>query len=262
MPTPKLGKYLGRRKDHPDHRDRILPTPYVIIGVPLPSSANVFAGLSLPVYDQENLGSCTANCWVLVRRFLAQKFYTRSQPDQDLSRLWLYFRERKLPWNNDVSQDSGAEMRDGCNVLAHFGVPPERDDPYDVTKFADSTVNDSTQSDTDAVRYEIQGYHRILDLPGLKNVLAHGYAVAMGFTVYASFENIGPDGIMPIPEPGDDALGGHAVCIYGYDDSRQQLLIRNSWGSAWGMSGDFWMPYEFATQQLAQGDIDLWLAHL
>jgi C1A family cysteine protease len=41
----------------------------------------------------------------------------------------------------------------------------------------------------------------------------------------------------------DDAGGGHAVVIVGWDDSKGAWLMRNSWGKDWGLSGYSWMAY-------------------
>jgi hypothetical protein len=51
---------------------------------------------------------------------------------------------------------------------------------------------------------------------------------------------------MPIPKKGERLVGGHAVTLIGYDDSKQAFLIQNSWGTEWGLNGKFWMPYSFA----------------
>ena len=37
--------------------------------------------------------------------------------------------------------------------------------------------------------------------------------------------------------------GGHCIVIVGYDDARQAWLIRNSWGTSWGMAGYCWFGY-------------------
>lgn len=37
--------------------------------------------------------------------------------------------------------------------------------------------------------------------------------------------------------------GGHCIVIVGYDDSQQAWLVRNSWGTGWGMSGYCWFGY-------------------
>jgi C1A family cysteine protease len=55
-------------------------------------------------------------------------------------------------------------------------------------------------------------------------------------------------GNVPIPNTRrEQLLGGHAVCVIGYDDSKSAFLVRNSWGSRWGWNGNFWLPYAYAT---------------
>jgi len=44
-------------------------------------------------------------------------------------------------------------------------------------------------------------------------------------------------GVLPRP---DAQVGGHAIVAYGWD--ARGLRLRNSWGGAWGISGDCWMP--------------------
>jgi C1A family cysteine protease len=41
----------------------------------------------------------------------------------------------------------------------------------------------------------------------------------------------------------DPVLGGHCIGIVGYDDSKGAWLIRNSWGTGWGMEGYAWVKY-------------------
>ncbi|MGH9770081.1 MAG: C1 family peptidase [Candidatus Acidiferrales bacterium] len=262
MPTLRLRKGLGRKSDAPDARDLHVPQiAHLGIGAPLPSNADVFVSLSLPIYDQGELGSCTANAGVLYRRFLAQRFNKYSAPDEDLSRLFLYYQERKLPWNNDVAEDGGAAIRDLFYVLAHTGVCPEVDDPYVQQDFDSSPMNDSSEDLAQAARFRLGAYHRIPSVEIAKSVLASGYAVALGFTVYESFEDIGAEGIMPMPKPGEQAIGGHAVVIRGYDDQKSGFLIQNSWGPGWGDRGCFWMPYAFL-ENAALSQFDMWMGHL
>lgn len=51
--------------------------------------------------------------------------------------------------------------------------------------------------------------------------------------------------ILELPKPTSSLLGGHAVVIVGYNNMTQHFKIRNSWGSAWGLKGSFYVPYEF-----------------
>lgn len=43
-------------------------------------------------------------------------------------------------------------------------------------------------------------------------------------------------------QPGNELLGGHAICIVGYN--KDGFIIRNSWGSYWGQGGYTLMRYE------------------
>ena len=55
---------------------------------------------------------------------------------------------------------------------------------------------------------------------------------------------------MPMPKiPQESVRGGHAVLAVGYDDSKQAVLIRNSWGKDWGIKGYFWMPYAYISTE-------------
>lgn len=271
--TPKLGKRLGRVKDAKDTRDSVIlenglraydgAARYkqeILTLAPLPSSVDVFHGLSLPVYDQGELGSCSANAGVLYRRFLAQKFSKYSAPDKDLSRLFLYYQERLL--EGTEHEDAGAQIRDTFKTLAKVGVCTEQCDPYNPPTFANPLANDSSADLESAAIYRIGAYHRIPDVNTARSVLASGYAIELGFVVYESFESIGSDGVMPMPKvPGEQVLGGHAVVIRGYDDTNSRFRIQNSWGPGWGDRGCFWMPYAFLEDtKLSQPD--MWMGHL
>jgi C1A family cysteine protease len=54
-------------------------------------------------------------------------------------------------------------------------------------------------------------------------------------------------GNMTMPKPNEQMIGGHAVLCIGYDNTKQALIVRNSWGDQWGDKGYFYMPYSFAT---------------
>jgi C1A family cysteine protease len=71
--------------------------------------------------------------------------------------------------------------------------------------------------------------------------------VVFGFAVYESFESekVSKKGIVPMPMPGEQMLGGHAVAIVGYDMAKRVFIVRNSWGSKWGDRGYFYMPFDY-----------------
>ena len=107
----------------------------------------------------------------------------------------------------------------------------------------------------------IPGYKKINDgdVNAVKNALASGFPVVMGFTVYDSFEyDINNNtGMMPYPNiASEQVLGGHAVTIVGYNDNLNggRFIVRNSWGTGWGDGGYFYMPYQVVANRSMSND--------
>jgi C1A family cysteine protease len=103
-----------------------------------------------------------------------------------------------------------------------------------------------------AVKHRAVLYQRLTPIPNqLKGCLASGYPFVFGFTVYESFEGatVAKTGHAPMPKPSEKVLGGHAVMAVGYDDAKQWFIVRNSWGTKWGMQGYFTLPYAYVTDR-------------
>lgn len=83
----------------------------------------------------------------------------------------------------------------------------------------------------------------------LKTILASGIPLPFGMETTKSM--IGDDRSNPLvgglwtPTGKDEMLGGHAMCVIGYSDTRfgGAFEIMNSWGSKYGESGFFWIKY-------------------
>jgi len=204
-----------------------------------------------PVADQGQLGSCTAFSMAKgLREFMQNK---NGETPTAMSALWLYYNERAHMGKQYIKQDSGANLSDGQFVLQNLGCATEASDAYNIAKF---TVKPTAAMDATAAAWKISAPVNLANLDDVKTAIANGGAVAFGFTVYQSFENIGADGMMPMPKQGESVLGGHAVLAVGYDDEKKALIIRNSWGGDWGDHGYFYMPYAFASD--AAGDASDW----
>jgi C1A family cysteine protease len=246
-PKTTARRTFGWRPDKPDQRDFLYHSARVLR---LPVSVDLRPQMP-PVYDQGELGSCTANAvGALVHYERRQQHFNDFIP----SRLFLYYNERVL--EGTVDWDSGAEIRDGIRAMARWGDVPETEWAYDISQF---TVKPSDQIYTDALRYRALRYERITQtLSGLKTALANRKAIAFGFTVYTSFmsASVEQTGVVPMPGRNEKAEGGHAVLLVGYDDRTQRFICRNSWGTGWGMLGYFTMPYAYvASTHLAS---DFW----
>lgn len=207
---------------------------------PLPESVDNRQFCS-PVADQGQLGSCTAfSMGKGLREYLQNKNGETKTP---MSPLWLYYNERAHMGKEYINQDSGANMSDGNWVLSNLGCATEQTWPYNIAKF---TVKPPKAADASAAAWKIHDATNLANLDDVKAAVAAGQPVVFGFTVYESFENIGSNGIMPDPKPGEGVLGGHAVMVVGYDDKKGYLTVRNSWGGDWGDHGYFYMSYKFA----------------
>lgn len=281
---------MGWLPDYPDFRDHtpeldVVPPKLKALGqkesirtmlkkvgvtekpkVTLPSTADLRTWCS-PIENQGALGSCTANAGVGIVEYFERKAFGKHI---DASRLFLYKTTRDLlHWGGDT----GAFLRSTMSAMVLFGVPPEEYWPYVI---ADFDKEPSAFCYAFAQSFQAIAYYR-LDPPGtvpnalldqIKSYLAFGLPSMFGFTVYSSYTQANATGKIPFPTPGEKVVGGHAVVAVGYDDSVKikntnpgavettgALLLRNSWGTGWGMAGYGWLPYEFVRRGLA---VDWW----
>lgn len=204
------------------------------------------------VYDQGQLGSCTANAIAgAIEYDQIKQGITEATP----SRLFIYWNERYMEGGiPNTRQDSGAIIKDGVKSVNKQGACAESLLPYDINKF---TKKPSAACYKAALSHKISSYLSVAqDLNQIKACLAAGFPVIIGFTVYESFESdeVANTGMMPMPSAYEQELGGHAVLVVGYRDSDKRWIVRNSWSSSWGDKGYFYMPYEYLTRRDLSSD--------
>ena len=233
------GKHrLGWVRDLPDHRDHLYLASRGVLGA-LPASVDL-SGSCPPVYDQGQLGSCTANA---LAGAYAVALRCQHRPVFMPSRLFIYYNERAL--EGTVGSDAGGQLRDGIKTLNAQGVCPEPLWPYCIEKF---TQKPPAPAYAAARAHELLDYQRVLQkLTQMKGCLAAGRPFVLGFTVYEGFESpaVARTGVGQLPGPQERSLGGHAVLCVGYDDASHRFRLRNSWGPKWGQAGYFTLPYAY-----------------
>src|SRR5882757_1810718 len=119
----------GWQPDLPDQRDLIYSAPHVAAKA-LPKSVDLRSHCPA-VYDQGQLGSCTANAIGGAIEFDLMK---QNAPVFTPSRLFIYYNERVI--ENTVSSDNGAQIRDGIKTVNQQGVCNEKDWPYNTSEFS------------------------------------------------------------------------------------------------------------------------------
>ncbi len=251
--SPKLIHAVGRKYGwHPSNK----PSKHPRYAMPAHhSAANLPLSVDLTpecpaVYDQGQLGSCTANALAGLFQFLLMKL---GKPSFVPSRLMIYWGERQI--EGSVSEDAGANGDDGMTFLQNKGVCPETTWPYDITQF---TQEPPTIAWAQAASHKL-GSPMTIDntqILQIKSCLANGYPIAFGFIVYPELESdqVANTGVLPMPHLFERPIGGHEVLMVGYDDATQHFKIRNSWGPGWGLNGYFLMPYAYATNPKLAGD--------
>lgn len=240
----------GWLPDLPDQRDLSYMATGAVISK-LPKKIDLRSACP-PVYNQGQLGSCTANAIGAAFQFELVKQKAQSFIP---SRLFIYYNERVI--ENTVNTDNGAMIRDGIKTVNKQGVCPEDMWPYNLSEFAQKPQSACYK---EALKHQALSYHRVVrDINQLKGCLSQGYPFIFGFSVYESFEStkVAQTGVLDMPKKDETLLGGHAVIAVGYDDSEKRFIVRNSWGSAWGQKGYFTMPYDYLLHQ--QLSDDFWM---
>ena len=225
----------GWRPDTPDHRDVYYRAVAPVRD--LPASVDL-RSLLPPVYDQGALGACTAHGIAGAMQYAqAKQGFPRWMP----SRLFIYYNEREM--EGTIGQDAGASIRDGIKSINTRGVCYEEAWPYRIDRFAERPPDDAYMI---AKNHPSVRYSRLVNLPlHLKVALAGGDVLVFGVSVYESFESeaVARSGDVPLPHSSERLMGGHCMLAVGYDGD--QVLVRNSWGPAWGDGGYCRMPFAY-----------------
>jgi C1A family cysteine protease len=116
-------KRYGWIPDLPDQRDHFYAAPIQALKA-LPSQVDLRAQCPA-IYDQGQLGSCTANAIAGAIQFERTK--QGLTPDFPPSRLFIYYNERVI--EGTVGSDSGAMIRDGIKSVGSQGDCPEDEWP-------------------------------------------------------------------------------------------------------------------------------------
>jgi C1A family cysteine protease len=190
------------------------------------------------VMNQGNCGSCVA--FATVATLEAQYSITAQ-----LSWLKPTFSPEQLFMCGGATCEQGWDPDSAVQFLQSTGITDEACFPYSSGSTGKDVACSAQCGDADSRSFKIAGAIQPTSADGggsadeVKAALKNGPLVTT-LDVYADFLTYSTGVYQHVT---GDKLGGHAVSIVGYDDSRSAWLIRNSWGPDWGDHGFAWVNY-------------------
>ncbi len=219
-----------------------------------------------PVFDQEQRGSCVAcaSVWTLKAY---EEIKQDDYPQDGLSAAFLYSLCKQ---NDGMPSAEGTQPKVALQMLKKYGVCPESIMPYStLTDLPIPQVPKVSSKALDAgTVFRIQTYAQLCSsydmnrdqtLQAMRQALQREGPFMIAILICDNFE---PDEHNFLPLPQGAVRGGHAVGIVGDLPDRGCLILRNSWGSAWGEDGYAYFPYEWitSTSHLSWNVFEAWTA--
>lgn len=193
------------------------------------------------IKNQGPVGACASFAFTSVYEYILNK--NGKLKESDLSERFLYYYTRKRM--GDLTTDSGSNMYEAGKALEENGLCAEELWPYS-NDFTEHTVQPSAEADADGQTRKVAETRNVtIKEHDIKSALEEGYPVIVSLYLHESFNNIGTDGFVPIPDSSDPAVGWHAMVIVGYSDKDKVFIVRNSWGTDFGDRGYCYIPYTY-----------------
>lgn len=241
----KAPENWGWKPDKPDERDFRFATIRTIDLTKAPKKIDLRTHMT-PVEDQGWTSSCVANASVgsleyLYSKRLGKRWSCFRKDPRDYSRMFVYWYARKL--DGFEQEDGGCYIRTAMKAMQKFGVCQEK-----YWEFKPKNIfrppNDEAQDR--ANRRKVVNYYRITSVDETICALAEQRPVIFGALLYESFMDPNNNGIIPLPDVANEKfIGGHAMLAVGYDLDQAYFIIRNSWGTDWGLKGYCKMPFDY-----------------
>lgn len=202
-----------------------------------------------PIRNQGQQGSCASFAVTSVIEALS-KGSTRYSP------AFLYWISRES--QNSVQSDSGASLYSTIKAATVKGVCPEEEMPYDSAVY---TLQPSDSAYDVALKCKVVEAKTVNPkIRDIKSALADGFPVIVASKIFDSFSDTN-SGFVSHPskkelsEGRSDRHGTHALVVCGFSENEKVFVVRNSWGTGFGVDGYCYIPYSYAEKYFLQACI-------
>jgi hypothetical protein len=254
-PAGTADKGLGNKGEAPENY-ALFATDYVsgnLYGAPdaapaMPQQIDLSSNFPTPG-DQGRQGSCVG--WSTA--YALKSYQERLELSWSLSELGHLFSPAFIYHQINGGTDGGALISRALQLIVDTGAATLAAMPYSDTDYLSAP---SSAAFAEAKNFKAKSFSTVRGVSGIKAQLANKRPVVAGITVYSSLQRL--KGADPVYNTiVGNSLGGHAVTIVGYDDNRYggAFKIINSWGTAFGDKGYFWLPYAFVSDVLNEAYI-------
>ncbi len=159
---------------------------------------------------------------------------------------------REVKKDDPFPNDEGSDLVSVCKALQKFGTCKEVYYPFEKYKIGSLNFPSDYTSTKAPYFYKTFNYARVATVPEMKQAISMNKPVIFAVNVAQSIYNTKEYIKLPYGT-GNMIIGFHAMVIVGYDDDiiydgqKGHFLIKNSWGTDWGMDGYAWFPYSYFT---------------
>ena len=214
--------------------------------VALPASVNLIPWMNLnPIRNQGPRGTCVAFALTALNEYICR----RRGLVRDLSEQHLYYETKLIDGSPALC---GTWQSKGVIALLNRGQCREVVWPYNPSLPCNNHGPRPAAARADGLNYRL----RTLAVPtrsvlAYKTNMSRQRMVTLSFPVYRSWYQSAAtriSGRITMRVGNEPAIGGHAVCLVGYQDTPTSpgggfFIVRNSWGLTWAASSPYGRGY-------------------
>lgn len=165
---------------------------------------------------------------------------------EPLSAEWAYYHALK---RDGGRPDNGATLGGMLEAIKLDGQPLETEWPYIKAPITD--INSWRPPRPVSELFYRDHRPSAVTVKGVIGQLDVGCPVLITMTLSNAFYRPSPEGVVDAQEP-IDPKRRHAVVAIGHGERRSSrfVLIRNSWGQAWGLQGNAWVSVDYLAPRL------------